>query len=102
MRLGLDMYSLMYITTLHSEYIYVIDKKHQEKALDKDSKDWIRHLRKLKGPISEETAKNLLSGLEKDLEAKIDDIVKKEKGNKEQKIKEEKGAPIASAEIEVE
>jgi len=34
MTLGLDMYSLMYITTLHSEYIYVLDKKHKEKDLD--------------------------------------------------------------------
>jgi len=104
MSLGLDMYSLMYITTLHSEYIYVLDKKHKEKALDPDSEDWIRHLRKtfqLKGAISEETAKNLLSE-KKELEAKIDKIVEKEKGDKEQKIEEEKGEPIAVAEIVVE
>jgi len=36
----------------------------------------------------------------KELEAKIDKIVEKEKGDKEQKIEEEKGEPIALAEME--
>ena len=82
MKLGLDMYSLLYTTFIRSEYIYVLDKKHKEQKLNPEEKDWIKKLRKAfqdKGPLSDETAKKLLSE-KKELDAKIDEIIKQEKG----------------------
>ena len=73
LKLELDMYALLYITSLYSEYIYVIDKKHKESQLDEGDREWIAKLRRKyreKGAISEETAKKLLCE-KKALEAKI-------------------------------
>ena len=73
LKLELDMYALLYITSLYSEYIYVIDKKHRESQLDEGDREWIAKLRRKyreKGAISEETAKKLLCE-KKALEAKI-------------------------------
>ena len=78
MKLGLDMYSLLFTTFIRSEYIYVIRKQHKEDELDEDEKDWIKKLRRLfqkQGPISDETARKLLSEKQA-LEAKADEIIR--------------------------
>ena len=75
------MYSLIYITTLHPEYLYVQSKRHEEKSerKPKDAQDtsWIKGFESaVTKPIPEEIAL-LLDNERQAFEFKIAKIVKK-------------------------